>query len=352
MAGFVKCPECKYLVIDLRAPCPSCGAYVPAPAQVAPPVEPIPYHEQTQHHDDSRKGPSRKTIAIMLCAVILVVAVGAGVYYWQIRQERAALEAERAAQERIEQQRAAMIEQERLAAERAREEQERLAAERARMASGENTFRFPNGVSFNYPSGFEIEESVTDFGEFTFHNVFLTPSDSPDTLTMNHILVSTTENWPMEELNKLFGGLSSPSLGGFTPPSIEELREELEGLTREELEEFEELLSSLEELESLMGEFESSMQETFEELKRSLEGLIPPSIQEGVVMTETTIAGKDAFVTEISTSDFRSSFMRTVIVPFGNEAVVVVSNAFGDESTIDEFRAIAEGIENSLTFGE
>ena len=277
MASFAKCPECKYLVLDVSSPCPSCGATIPASA--------MPSREQSQYHDgdnNSRGGASRKTIITLLCAVILVVAGGAGLFYY-IRQERAALEAERAAQERIEQQRAAMIEQERLAEERAREE--RLAAAR------ENTFSFPNGISFSYPSGFEISEMALDeigLDEIAAHAV---------------MLMSMSE-----------GSMFTGSLAGNT-----------EGLA----------ISDLYESQRLFEEYF---------LPEELTHMAPQ-------LTKTTIAGMEALVGEIVLmTEHGGSFTRSVSIPSGDYLLVIYGVMFGDESAINEFRAIAEGIENSLTF--
>jgi len=105
MPSWTYCPECKYLIIDLSAPCPSCGAAIPASA--ASPAAPGAHHEGGE-----RKKISKRTIVGILLVVIVVLAAGGGFYYFQSQgNERAEAEAIRIEQERI-----ARLAQERAAA--------------------------------------------------------------------------------------------------------------------------------------------------------------------------------------------------------------------------------------------
>ena len=155
MPSWTYCPECRYLIVDLSAPCPSCGAAIPAAAaSVAAP--------RASREGGERKKFSKRTIAVILFAVIVVLAAGGGFYYFQsLQRERAELEAIRIEQERIarlaleraEQERIARLEQERIEQER----QERITVERAENNGPANVLQVSAGaanINLPIPEGF------------------------------------------------------------------------------------------------------------------------------------------------------------------------------------------------------
>jgi flagellar biosynthesis GTPase FlhF len=279
----------------------------------------------------------RKGSASIVLILVLLIFVGGGYGLYSYNQKRAAIRQERRERQRLEQERQTREFEEQLRREEkeaeerrlAREEEARQVRERAEERRQEQQarqqprqqpagaasvtgtyYRFSNGVSFSIPSGYKAEESDILAAMVSLKNM------------------SDTMYFSMTFLVHI--------MANFIPA---ELMENPGELTVSDLFRFEKEVGAL--FEGSMIEFKPGQQ---------------PQVKQQ--RTKTTVAGKEALLTEMEISMPSmprvngmgvDAYQRMVHIPFGNSIVNITSMTI-DKSKANACRAIAKQIENSLRF--
>ena len=172
----------------------------------------------------------------------------------------------------------------------------------------EKTFTFPNGISFTYPGIYEVETEILD-------GIFHTASLKDMLKSKGYSKQSYRDHWDLSRLYKEWKN----------PQSTEDM----------------------------YMTFSVDFFRSRPELTTSISDMYLREKDPSIKSQLTTIAGNEALLEEAYGFHGRDLFHRTATVLLGDYVVSVTataSRAGSDENIINECRAIAKGIENSLKF--